>query len=397
MQRIDVLGQESGDRLAVATGGVLDAELDPVLQDVVREVSEALHTPLALVSLVLERTQFFRAHVGLPPDLEVARSTDRDASFCQFVVRDGRRFEVRDALSDERVPQELVERYGIRAYIGEPVGVGTSVLGALCAIDVKERTFTDAERSRLAALAERASHRLGELARLERATDRELVARAVRPAFGEMRNALAPLYANISAARAAAADLGPLVRITAHLAKTVGAEVPALSGLSQALTAFDDLRTIVGDLDGSARRLAALVGALEGLLLPSAQEPTVAEVLDLASALAHHQTKLVGGVAWGPVAPVLRVRAPRLSAVAAVAAALTTLAGSVRGASAALAGQASVEGGEVVIDLRAPSVVPAALVRCVGELAAMLEHDPFVSVEALADGMRLRLPAVTPA
>jgi GAF domain-containing protein len=133
---------------------------DPELNDIAAHAAEAIGAPIAIVSLILQRIQLFRAHVGLPPDLAVARATDRDASFCQFVVRDDDTFVVEHAAEDPRVPQDLVERYGIQAYLGAPVRIGGRTAGSLCVIDVVPREFGPEERARLSELAAQASGRL---------------------------------------------------------------------------------------------------------------------------------------------------------------------------------------------------------------------------------------------
>ena len=89
MDRIDVLG-DSSDRLDLFTKELLAEANDSELQEIVKKAAIELNSPIALVSLVLDQVQFFKAHIGLPPVLESARGTHRDVSFCQFVVRDGK-------------------------------------------------------------------------------------------------------------------------------------------------------------------------------------------------------------------------------------------------------------------------------------------------------------------
>ena len=49
--------------------------------------------------------------------------------------------EVEDATREEELPQALVERYGVRAYLGIPVRIDQSVVGTLCVLDVEKRGF----------------------------------------------------------------------------------------------------------------------------------------------------------------------------------------------------------------------------------------------------------------
>lgn len=161
-QRFDVLGDDRG-RFASFDVRALDGDHDDALQAIVAAAAIATEAPIALVSLVLRRIQLFRAHIGLPPDLAVTRAIDRCVSFCQIVVRTGASLEVCDALGDDRVPQAMVEHYGIRAYLGVPLRIHGRVLGTLCVLDVRPRAFTDAHRVAIERLAVAAAARLAEL------------------------------------------------------------------------------------------------------------------------------------------------------------------------------------------------------------------------------------------
>ena len=150
---IDALGPRP-DRHLAFTGELLAEVEDEVLQSIVEEAARDLSTPIALVNLVLEEIQFFKAHYGLPPDLAAARGTERDVSFCQFVVRDGEPFEVNNAEKDARVPQHLVKHHGIKSYLGMPVVANDVIVGSLCVIDFEPREFSEEERQTLMNLAD---------------------------------------------------------------------------------------------------------------------------------------------------------------------------------------------------------------------------------------------------
>lgn len=387
MKRIDALGDRRSERLEVATGRVLDPALDEVLQAMVTEAASALKIPIALVSLVLKRTQYFRAHTGLPADLAIARATDRDASFCQFVVRDGVRFEVTDAAKDARVPQELVERYGIAAYIGEPVKVAGEVIGSLCGIDVVARTFSEDDRRHLASLAAKVSVRLEQL-REAGPTPRAL-ASLVRPAFGELRNVLAALIPAAQAARVSAADLAPLVRIVEQLRHD--ARFPALAGLTGAVAAFGELEELLAIAADSTRKLEQTVYTLESLLTGGRGEVAVAELITLAERLAHHQLKLIGGVRWEPIDPTLTVAATRPLAVSAVGTALGMIAAAQQYRPAAIIGRAVVGPTQVSVELTSEAAAPAALAAAVTELSELFEPGPLLSFSLARGGLSVQL------
>ena len=87
MDKYDALGHQP-ERSKIFSQEILAEVEDPKLAEIVSQAANNLSTPMAMVTMVLEKIQFFKAHYGLPTDLAVLRSTERDVSFCQFVVRD---------------------------------------------------------------------------------------------------------------------------------------------------------------------------------------------------------------------------------------------------------------------------------------------------------------------
>jgi GAF domain-containing protein len=141
-QRLDPLGLH-----------LTDVARDEILDALVRKVAQKADTPIALVSLVMGRIQLFRASVGLPTELEKSRATSRCSSFCQLVVKAEHEILITDAVADERVPKELVDRYGIKAYVGVPIHHEGAVIGSLCAIDTKPRRWDPSLPNDLKAIA----------------------------------------------------------------------------------------------------------------------------------------------------------------------------------------------------------------------------------------------------
>ncbi|HEX5751578.1 MAG TPA: GAF domain-containing protein [Archangium sp.] len=156
---------DDAERLASFDAPLLESTPDPELQALVTEATTLTGFPIGLVSLVVRKIQFFRAQVGLPPDLSATLATDRCTSFCQFVVARGDCLEIEDAEREPGLPRDLVERYGIRAYVGFPLEVQGQTVGSFCVIDAKPARLTPEVLTKLRALARRASARLEELAR----------------------------------------------------------------------------------------------------------------------------------------------------------------------------------------------------------------------------------------
>ena len=150
-------------KAADQTFNFIDTKLDSVLQKVVEETKNISGFPISLVSLVMDEIQFFKAQVGLPPDLALSQATDRCSSLCQFVVDTKKPFFVEDTKARPDLPLELVKLYNISAYFGFPIAVNGEVIGSLCLIDVKKNSIPEVVCQRMAVLAEQAGLHLQQL------------------------------------------------------------------------------------------------------------------------------------------------------------------------------------------------------------------------------------------
>lgn len=327
-ERIDALG-DSVQYLDRMTGKVLSLESDPLLQELVAQAATLLKTPIALVSLILRRTQLFRATFGLPPELETSRATDRATSFCQLVVRDEKPLLVSHASTDTRIPQDLVQRFGLEAYVGVPVKVGETIVGSMCGLDVVQRSFTDEEVEQLRVIADRASARLTELAGEQRPTY-EMLGRAANPAIADIRNALVVLTSAPGFVTCAAAELDSLAALSkADLSDE--ARLRGIGALQDVSFAIQDLKDIAKELTTASQRVHDGIRGMESLLVlrPNAN---LASCLVSAGRLADHHTKLVGGVEWPLVNPSLHVVASSAIVVSVVTTVLSELSIGVRDA-----------------------------------------------------------------
>ncbi|WP_437998517.1 GAF domain-containing protein [Sorangium sp. So ce185] len=287
-------------RLAELHGAMLRTDADAILDACVTRAARLARAPIALVSLVVRHIQLLRAHHGLPLELAVSCATSRSNSFCQLVVRDEAPLLVEDALRDERVPKELVEHYGIRAYAGVPVRVRGHAIGSLCVLDVVPRRFDPRTIDGLDQLAIEVAGRLSDLVerdapvgsadvqerlvRIEQATrvlERALLSLA--PVIAAAQNAAgvrpqAPVDAmhatpsalvTIASLRAAVGcwrDMGSVADELCDEAAAVASSAPAASGLVAAARALARGMAEVGPLV----RLAE--GVLEGTLEETAAE-----------------------------------------------------------------------------------------------------------------------------
>jgi CheY-like chemotaxis protein len=151
---------------------VLDTPPDRVLDELAHVASRVCGTPIALVSLVDEARQWFKARVGL-----TATETGRDVAFCAHAIHGREPFEVADSHVDPRFADNplVTGPPHLRFYAGAPLIVDGAAVGTLCVIDVVPRTLTADQRDALRALARSAASQM----RMRR-TERELIAARVQ-------------------------------------------------------------------------------------------------------------------------------------------------------------------------------------------------------------------------
>ncbi|PTT89617.1 hybrid sensor histidine kinase/response regulator [Pelomonas sp. HMWF004] len=113
---------------------VLDTPPDEAFDALVEAASIVCGTPIALVSLVDEGRQWFKANHGL----EGATQTPRDIAFCSHAILDSEIFEIPDAALDSRFDDNplVTGDPNIRFYAGMPIELlDGSRVGTLCVID----------------------------------------------------------------------------------------------------------------------------------------------------------------------------------------------------------------------------------------------------------------------
>jgi two-component sensor histidine kinase len=140
------------DRLAALEATeLLDSDPEPAFDRITKLASRLLGAPVALVSLVDDKRQFFKSQVGLA----APRETPLSHSFCQHVVVSKNMLAVTDAENDPRVRDNLAVRdLKVAAYLGVPLATPDGhVLGSLCAIDGSRRTWSEEDISALRDLA----------------------------------------------------------------------------------------------------------------------------------------------------------------------------------------------------------------------------------------------------
>jgi diguanylate cyclase (GGDEF)-like protein len=157
---------------------VLDTAPEERYDRITRLAKRLFGVPIALVSLVDSKRQWFKSCQGL-----AASETPREVSFCGHAILGDDILVVNDAQSDERFHDNplVCDQPGIRFYAGYPLhSPSAHRVGTLCIVDREPRTITDEEVSLLRDLGQMVEQ---ELASLDLATVDELTGLSNRRGF----------------------------------------------------------------------------------------------------------------------------------------------------------------------------------------------------------------------
>ena len=135
---------------------IMDTPPEPAFDDIVYLAADICEAPIALVSLVEDSRQWFKARVGL--DL---CETDIGSSVCRHGLGSPDLLIIPDLKTDPRTAENplVVARPPIRFYAGAPLRTSTGdALGMLCVIDRFPRAMglTQRQQRALSALARQA-------------------------------------------------------------------------------------------------------------------------------------------------------------------------------------------------------------------------------------------------
>jgi anti-sigma regulatory factor (Ser/Thr protein kinase) len=165
-------GDETARLDALARYRILDTEPERAFDDLTLLASQICGTPIALITLIDEKRQWFKSRVGVS-----LTETSRAISFCTHAIQQRDLFVVSDATRDERFrnnPQVTGDAH-IRFYAGAPlVTPDGHALGTICVVDRVSRTLSQDQLEALDALRRQVQSQLElrlHLSELHRALD----------------------------------------------------------------------------------------------------------------------------------------------------------------------------------------------------------------------------------
>ena len=142
------LPENENERLkALYQYNILDTLPEKEFDSLNRLAAYICDTPIALISLIDDKRQWFKSSIGL----NIAE-TPRDISFCSHALLQNDVFTVKNTLEDTRFQDNplVMSEPNIRFYAGIPVESSDGYkLGTLCVIDIVPRELTDKQKDAL--------------------------------------------------------------------------------------------------------------------------------------------------------------------------------------------------------------------------------------------------------
>ncbi len=143
-------GEREEQRLkALVQFGLLQAQTIPVFEEATQTAAELLDAPICILGFIDRRRHVFKSAVGLSRlglmnKIAQERQLPREESFCSYVVEQHQVLAIADThLSADFAQKILVQRYGIRAYLGVPlIDTQGNCLGSIAIMEQSPRTFT---------------------------------------------------------------------------------------------------------------------------------------------------------------------------------------------------------------------------------------------------------------
>ena len=149
---------ETGRLAALESYAILDSPSEAAFDDLVALAARICDAPMAAISLVDLKRQWFKARVGLEP-----AETPREVAFCAQAILSPGLMVVPDARADARFASNplVTGEPGIRFYAGAPLRAPSGhALGTLCILDRVPRELSPEQAAALETLSREVASRL---------------------------------------------------------------------------------------------------------------------------------------------------------------------------------------------------------------------------------------------
>lgn len=150
------LPENEEERLAQLLAlGILDSPNEEFFDNMVARLTRIFQVPMAFIAFVDHDREWFKAQMGLPEDVAIARSAPRALSICSHTVGANEMLVVEDIARDRRFANNpLLKERGLRFYAGTPLRINKLPVGTICLLDTKPRRFSEENRRLLQVIAD---------------------------------------------------------------------------------------------------------------------------------------------------------------------------------------------------------------------------------------------------
>jgi PAS domain S-box-containing protein len=153
--RLTSLLHDPGRLAALRQIDPLDSPAEEAFDRLVRQAAAVLEAPVALVSLMDQDHQLFKASVGLPDPWASTRQLAVSQSLCRHLLVTRGPLVIPDTRRDRLARNnEFLLALGVATYLGIPLIVSGQVLGSLCVADQQPRDWTPDQVAALTDLAD---------------------------------------------------------------------------------------------------------------------------------------------------------------------------------------------------------------------------------------------------